>query len=429
MAEMNQKPKKRGISLLEMLVSLGIFTVIVLPLVSLPIKAKEQNNDALNNGKIDALVSDILNNTLAKDINSAASFMPLSTTLCLYNPDNSPCTANYTNYLFLASPSTNRADDSRIAYRIIPKKKIQDFGDIDQGDVHSNGDNTESHPPQAAIENVYVLQRLKIGPTDTLSSIIDNKNWVTLGDENSSKQLTFNALRFSYCKDGHCTTTNNPLNDNGPKDADAVQLTSINTSARSSDPSFTIKVGNTTLKQSPIYYKLGSQQTNIDADNKIYAFPTVLNSYGSLSSAVPINNDIAFDYKTGEIIIAGLYTNSTGNQVIYINKCRSEVGCSSTSFDNLNDSYYKYLPVNMLTSRIPAWDVNYTIKSVTQDNTGNLFVLATSTTPGINPVVLRFTAQGVFDGSFNVSSDSIALTFDISIDSSYFIRKLSHRNI
>lgn len=412
-AEMTIQKKENkgrsGISLLEMLISLGIFAVIVLPLVSMPIKAKEQNNTTLNTDKLSASITEALNKTLSNDVNNAISFLPFNNLGAgvKYGETNYQLPADNAHMLFMAYPNSSGPGDTYVAYRVFKKKAITDFGDVTGGGGTATAQ-TLTAPPS---ETVYQIQRYESKSPFALSSDIVQSTgwkWNTLGGNNTAKAMNFSPIKFMYFQYGYCTDS--------PKKADAVLLVADETSCVNGEitnnSAFNITVGNTTITQDPVYYKLGSQQASLDTASKIYPATVILKNYGDMNTIYtgtteyPLTTDIAYDYLNNEILIA---SNNTSRSEFYINKCKPESGCTgapSTSID-------KYFPIKLVSSSIGYPGSTYDFESTTEDNDGNIYVLAKdTTTPAAK--ILKFTAKGIFDSSFFVDPNSIAITFDPS---------------
>ena len=400
-----------GISLLEMLISLGIFAVIILPLVSMPIKAKEQNNTTLNTNKLSASITEALNRTLSRDVNNATNFLPFTSLNISYPTGvatDYQLVADNTHMFFVAYPNSTGVGDTYVAYRIFKKQDLTDFGDVTGAAATQNAVSPSGRKVPPTSTN-YKIQRLEsrtpfdLSDTSKLTDASASSRWVTLGGNSTAKALNFGPIKFMYFQNGSCTTS--------PQKADTVLLVSNDAVCNGATPSFDITVGNTTIKQDPIYYKLGSQQANLDSTSKIYAAPVLLKSYADMSTGLTLNTDIAYDYLNNEILIA---TNDTAAQKnFYINKCAPESGCSALTFTDAAGD--KYFPIILTPASLGHPGNAYNFKSITEDNDGNVYVLAKDTTSATKSAkILKFTSKGVFDNTFSIDSNAIAITFDPS---------------
>lgn len=428
---------RNGFSLLEMLISLAIFGIIVVPFVSLPIKAMQKNDSLLDQATSIQEVHHIFIDNLKKELGQAKHFFPLEF------PDTQSENALFDakKQLFIAYYNPKQRQTSQIGYMLAPNTEDSTKYELFRTEI-----------PNTAESNMDAYQSLD--PNLTLwqrAGLSSQKDSILLETEQENSRIYFQYCTGSICND-------NIL----PKQANSVRIMA-STEGENQPSAIYITLNQSKIKIPALYFRLGSDLNAQTASLGPYAFPVALNSQSSENSNLRDTNatgsgrrmttpdetgsaitlgDPTYNPKTGTALLVG-QGDSNGNaskRTFYILKWQPKTtaypGYESTSsssivttnaaqqaaFSENSPSNPFPITLNANSPGYPGSDFNFV--SVTQDDTGYIYVLATRPESGTTPFearLLRFSPQGGYMSQSNISGigdSAITNAFGIAYTSS-----------
>lgn len=277
-----------------MALALAIFSVVVFPLVTIPIRAVDKGIEAkssqLANDEILTSVS-----SLQSKVNAAQSFMPM-TDLVNFDPRRQ---------LFFAFIDPKTGEEKRVGYA---------FKDITTAAGGCTGNNecrwqmVETDIPVGANPDTY-----------NLASVTNDRLWrssanILYGRDYYIKSTPQTAPRFSYCIGGSCylDPNNNRNNDVNPCVATAVRIQSNNATNGSEPGALTLVYKDSEIKVPASFFRLGVSRTNMALDeDQILPFSFATGSYGP----PPINNPDTSGF--GPLPLSSVDPNSPGRLIGY----------------------------------------------------------------------------------------------------------------
>ncbi|MCA9840769.1 MAG: prepilin-type N-terminal cleavage/methylation domain-containing protein [Cyanobacteria bacterium HKST-UBA03] len=410
---------KQGFTLNELIISLVIFAIIVLPLVSLPVKTAQRSRD-LSFDALSALESKRFMMRLSDEIGHATEFLPTDS-LTDFDENQS---------VFFAYWDSRNQSIKRLGYRY--REPVAGRYVIERVELNAESD-----------LNCYRTTRPAAAPCTDLTT---NPNWVGVGSVVGNDSLYFtqaNAANglWSFCKGLHCDTL---PSDAALKSEDATALM-----IRSND--VTARFGNAAFSLPGALFRLGNMVTRPNKDtspDRVQAFSMARRSWslddmwlldttvavtdfsgGSVTYKVPIDtnaevaggtdlsfNDPHFDYRSGELVVVA--NSSAGNtQGLYIFKMRPGHPDYPAYSINTNKVYQTVngFPVVLRKEDI-AGLAHSTISavSVTMDSDNAIYALFEDTTDSEYWIV-KISSDGKLVHSFPLSSlvdDARGITFN-----------------
>ncbi len=372
------KSHRTGVSLVEMLTSLAIFSIIVFPLIMLPIKAVDQTEELKNSGMLQ-FESDNFFREFHTDINLAHRFFPFNIYAAILGED-----MPIERFTFMAywNPSNNQ--EVRVGYQL---------REIEAG------------------SGKWELLKAIIPANARLSDFASNsQNWKPASKILNKVNYAISGLSntppiFVYCHQNNCGTSANPI---PPEKADSIRLQS---GTRETPLGLLLRYRNATVTISPLFFKLASMSPNPDRfmeesqffpfsahlgrwnaqeawiaekiknDPMIGNYRVPVESAAELATAIRLSpKDIHYNYRTGELLaVSNSDTNVTPTERgYYIFKFHPGLA-SYVSYDiNIpqGGTITHNFPVvlhNDDPGALPFGEAEFL--SVTQDSDDNIYVL------------------------------------------------------
>lgn len=437
MAFLILKPQEQhqGVSLVEMLISLMLFTAIVFPLMMLPIKALDQSEEGRNESIIDFEANQFFGE-LNNSIGLAYRFFPLDEDTV----PNGECMEAFNPHkqLFLAYWDETSKSVVRVGYGL---KKIE--GSVSKWQFVKT--TIPANPTlkydvankQGALRNYCPWSNW-----DTINRVASNTEFFITGGTGNDEP------NFVYCVGSRCS------GDITPFEADGVRLQSNTVEDYDNPQNIKILYRNGEIILSQLYFKLASKQTQPNrhmAGMQFLPFTTTIESWGpdqnwigeksisipsiGTSMYVPFGqtgcsaqatcralplSDPHYNYRTGELLMAtqSLDTTASGS-ALYLFKFRPGLpNYQGYQFNyTQGNSYQNPFPV-VLHQGDPGYPPvapgqKFQALSVTQDMKDNIFVLvATPESSTCQYWVEKFSPQGQYKSRFCIIDRSNANSFE-----------------
>lgn len=383
----NQK-NKQGFSLFELLIALSIFTVVAVPMLSLPLKAQDVQKKAENTTVSNFEVNNMFSSSLGKEIRNASHFLPLQS-----NALNSDY--NYKKLLVVSHYDSATRKEKRTAFSI--------------------GKNSNDKP---------ALFSMEVPASASLAyfRLTNNPNWkkiALLDDKDKSyleKTSTNGELCFIYCIDNNCDGSNRPEISNGVIFADTK-------ASPQQDPirPFLYKYNDQAIEMPPLYFKLSSAKGSSTDDDSIMPLSVATSQTISGIPSNTIASDIHFNNRTQQVLFATQRTISGKAQFeIYKWPLGARNFKGYESFENPDNAptytSQDYFPIILKEGDTGYPGDNFFVSSVTQDNQGNIYLLGKQSNNTTKSTVLRFSPSGEYTGQFSPvaisEAGAIAITFN-----------------
>ncbi len=420
--------RQPGISLVEMVVGLMIFSIIIFPLAVLPMKAVEQTGQA-QSGTIAAFEIRRFFDDFSQEVGRSHRFMsvkPIAT--------GAQLNMNESQQVFMAYWDEKTKSVKRVGYtfrQITPQAGAQ------------------TDTASAGLRR-WQLLRAEIAPDAVIQDFeINDPIWKPMGKvtNDSNFYITGNKLNtdpiFVYCRASVCNPSIPAAEADGVRIQSSVTSTTTVGNSSAGSISFVYRQSRTPLR--PLYFKLASlqQHTNRefaeiqvapfsmalsrwDVTNSWIAEKTKLNTAignykvpvetdksGELNAATQLPlNDMHYNYRTGEMLVVTNSPNtSTTDAGLYIFKFMPGLpdyqpySLSVSSGGSYTDNFPVALHVGD-----PGWPqgVSPRFLSVTQDIEENIYVLTRTGDGGSNAYrfwIQKFSPEGAWVSRFNLGTD------------------------
>jgi prepilin-type N-terminal cleavage/methylation domain-containing protein len=408
----------KGLSLLEMLISLAVFSVIVFPMVLIPMKTMDQTELAKNN-RIAIFETGNFFDTFHSEVNRSYRFFdftPIAADAGLNMPTN--------QVVFMAYWDNRRQTEVRVGYAL---KEIFGFS----GEPRRFQIMRAEIPEDAAIDDYQITS----DAWKTVGKIVDTESFYITATPGSTSETNYVAPQFVYCRAAVCSTSILPI------DADGIRIQSDSTV----NPPLGINLiyRNSTNTMRALYYRLATLQDSVNrgyANKQVLPFTTALTrwtkddtwyaertmpdtGFGAYNipvhlasqvaggTALPVN-DMHYNYRTGELLTvtnSAATTSAQPESALYIFK--SKPGLPNYKPYALSvasgGSYANTFPI-VIHQGDAAWPPVTTqvdCLSVTQDLDNNIFVLMRTGAGPYEYWIEKFTVQGQFVSRFHLGSD------------------------
>lgn len=269
-----------GVSLLELLISLIIFGIIVLPLMVVPLRASEASNANSARTILDVEIQRTYTR-FQEEVNRAYHFLPIQAAA---NPTaNNAMGFNRNRQIFFAyfNPVTN--EEVRVGYM---------WDEILNGGAPYSPRrwrllrvqipiNADLQCFQAVSDTAAAPHNATPCDDDTVNPNWSSANSVTSGDQVYIETVSNRVPIFAYCRDGRCGSGSGDLNID-PFDADSVRIQGFDGVTTSTPFVLHYRYQAAERDMQPIYARLASQQVQADvatADQEILPFTTVINEW------------------------------------------------------------------------------------------------------------------------------------------------------
>jgi prepilin-type N-terminal cleavage/methylation domain-containing protein len=365
---------KSGFSLIEMLIALAIFSVVIFPVMTIPMKAADQSRLLQDNTKVSYELGGFFDK-LRQEVNASYRFITVPVETASGN--TTPITDYKNRTVFMAYWDQASGTEKRVGYmfKAVDTNQWQLYkAYIDAGDEITTyrADNTEVWK--------------------SVAQLVSDTDFYMVGPSNA-------APYFLYCQGSTCNTSINP------EVADGVRVQSGTSAGSPTGMTFYYKDREVSSVDA-VYFKLGSTNPTITrslADSQVVPFATAIKQWTSsgswfqqktvssvkyphdgsgsadMSSDMPFN-DFYYNHKSGDLLAVTNTQTDAGTTTaggLYIMKLRPgypDYKPYQLRYSSGN-TYIENFPVSIHKDE-PGWLYNGKFLSVTQDDEGYIYVLA-----------------------------------------------------
>jgi prepilin-type N-terminal cleavage/methylation domain-containing protein len=396
--------KATGFSLMEVLISLSIISIMMMFIVSMPLKTVEKMGELQDTSTAIQETQHIFVSNFKREFGLSKHLLPIF----INTNDQNEIAFDGRKQLFLAYFDSKRQKNIRVGYLIQKDTHNPYHFQLLRAEI---SDTSELSNYQSANPDMSMWQHV---------GVTDKKNSLMLETSNSNA-----PVYFQYCVGNDC-------NDNvTPKQATGVKIVA-KAAGQQNYETIRVVLNKSSVNIPSLYFRLGSLLTEENASVGMYAFPAELDRQAysrigfrdnaatggrriigpstSTGSDIQIT-DPSFNSKTGNYTAVG--QSITGDKTFYIlrwskrsqNYPGYEATASSTGILNPEGISQSPFPVAIgpWTPAYPGAPFNFV--SATEDDDGYIYVLANNAgAPNFEARIYRYSPSGNYISYSNITS-------------------------